>query len=90
MMDFRGLNLFILSKNMNFTSGDNRFVLFFKCHGSDIRDRVASDYRYRASLHDVSDESREIKNDRSYAVMLNIAKKHYAELVKNLTEFEGK
>ena len=68
---------------------DTQYVLFFQVPWNDLKDRVRSGYEFKASLHNVHDESEIVESSLSYNVMLRAAKDHYVELINNLIAFES-
>ena len=67
---------------------NNQYVLFFQVPWSDIRDRVLPGYQFTASLHSVDNELHQITDNENYDLMLDVAKKHYDELINNIISFE--
>lgn len=68
---------------------DNEFVLFFQVPWACIKNRVSTNYEFKTSFCLISNELDEVSNNERFKFMLDIAKKHYAELIIELIRLEG-
>ena len=67
---------------------DNNYVLFFKIEWENIIKRNTSSYKYNSAIHKNGEENISISKDEVdvYPKLLEIAKKHYNTLIKNLRD----